>query len=163
MEVYAIHFSVDQEMFCQQPNAKRGISGLVTERDLGRKVCVFSFSHQIIISISVRKCNQYTYCSTRSKQILYVKSIGIDMTKRLIVIELTNAINATTPSAVSHLVYQPAKVIVDNQAICSGIASPTKAACTFTINIHNQSMCSFQSLDYPGRYRIQVLVLLRMT
>ena len=62
---------------------------------------------------------------------------GIDMTKRLIVIELTNAINATTPSAVSHLVYQPAKVIVDNQAICSGIASPTKAACAFTINIHN--------------------------
>src|SRR5215469_7999424 len=62
---------------------------------------------------------------------------GIDMTKRLIGIELTNAINATTPSAVSNFVYQPARVIVGNQAICSGIASPTKAACAFTIDIHN--------------------------
>jgi hypothetical protein len=62
---------------------------------------------------------------------------GIDMTKRLITIELTNAMNATTPSTVSHFVYQPARVIVDNRAICSGIASPTKAACAFTIDIHN--------------------------
>jgi hypothetical protein len=62
---------------------------------------------------------------------------GIDMTKRLTVIELVDAINATTPSFVSHFVYQPARVIVDNQAICSGIASPTKAACAFTIDIHN--------------------------
>jgi len=62
---------------------------------------------------------------------------GIDMTKRLIAIELMNAINATAPSAVSHFVYQPVRVIVDNQAICSGIASPTKAACAFTIDIHN--------------------------
>jgi hypothetical protein len=61
---------------------------------------------------------------------------GIDMTKRLITIELTNAINATTPSAVSNFVYQPARVVVDNKAICSGIASPTKAACAFTIDIH---------------------------
>ena len=62
---------------------------------------------------------------------------GIDMTKRLIAIELTNAINATTPSAVSNFVYQPVRVIVDNQAICSGIGSPTKASCAFTIDIHN--------------------------
>src|SRR5215467_6281969 len=62
---------------------------------------------------------------------------GIDMTKRLIAIELTNAINATSPSTVSHFVYQPARVIVDNQAICSGIASPTKAACAFTVDIHS--------------------------
>ena len=62
---------------------------------------------------------------------------GIDMTKRLVVIELTNTINATTPSTVSNFVYQPARVIVGNQAICSGIASPTKAACAFTIDIHN--------------------------
>jgi hypothetical protein len=62
---------------------------------------------------------------------------GIDMTKRLTTTELINAINATTPRFVSHFVYQPARVIVDNQAICSGIASPTKAACAFTIDIHN--------------------------
>ena len=62
---------------------------------------------------------------------------GIDMTKRLIATELMNAINATTASSVSHFAYQPASVNVDNQAICSGIASPTKAACAFTIDIHN--------------------------
>jgi hypothetical protein len=62
---------------------------------------------------------------------------GIDMTKRLIATELINAINATTPSVVSHFVYQQARVIVDNQATCSGIASPTKVACAFTIDIHN--------------------------
>jgi lipopolysaccharide export LptBFGC system permease protein LptF len=62
---------------------------------------------------------------------------GIDMTKRLTATELTNAINATTPSFISHFVYKPARVIVDNQAICSSIASATKAACAFTIDIHN--------------------------
>lgn len=63
---------------------------------------------------------------------------GIDMTKKLIATELINAINTTTTnnSAGSHIVQQPAKVVVDNQAICSGIASPTKTACSFTINIH---------------------------
>jgi hypothetical protein len=39
---------------------------------------------------------------------------GIDMTKRLTATELINAINATTPSFVSHFVYQPPRVIVDN-------------------------------------------------
>jgi hypothetical protein len=61
---------------------------------------------------------------------------GIDMTKKLIATELTNAINATIPNLLSHFVHQQARVVVDNQAICSGIASPTKAACSFTINIH---------------------------
>jgi len=61
---------------------------------------------------------------------------GIDMTKKIIATELTNAINATTPNFVSHFVHQPARVVVDSQAICSGIASPTKAACSFTVNIH---------------------------
>jgi hypothetical protein len=63
---------------------------------------------------------------------------GIDMTKKIIATELTNAINATTPNfVVSHFIQQPARVVVDNQAICSGIASPTKAACSFTVNIHS--------------------------
>ena len=62
---------------------------------------------------------------------------GVDMTKKLIATELTNAINATTPSSVSHFVHQPARVVVDNEAICSGIASPTRAACSFIVNIHS--------------------------
>ena len=62
---------------------------------------------------------------------------GVDMTKKLIATELTNAINATTPSSASHFVRQPARVVVDNEAICSGIASPTRAACSFIVNIHS--------------------------
>jgi hypothetical protein len=63
---------------------------------------------------------------------------GIDMTKRLIATELINAINATATNSniPFHLLQQPIKVAVDNQAVCSGIASAGKAACSFTINIH---------------------------
>jgi hypothetical protein len=60
---------------------------------------------------------------------------GIDMTKRLIATELVNVINATTPNFESHFV-RPIRVVVDNQAICNDIASPTKASCSFTINLH---------------------------
>jgi hypothetical protein len=63
---------------------------------------------------------------------------GIDMTKKLIATELVNAINttATNSNGVSHIVQQSPKVVVDTQAVCSGIASPTKAACSFSVNIH---------------------------
>jgi hypothetical protein len=61
---------------------------------------------------------------------------GIDMTKKIIAIELTNAINTIAPNFASHVVYLPIRVVVDNQAICNGIASPTKASCSFTINLH---------------------------
>jgi hypothetical protein len=64
---------------------------------------------------------------------------GTDMTKKLIATELVNAINttATNSNAPSQLLHQPTKIAVDNQAICTGIASANKAACFFTINIHN--------------------------
>jgi len=60
---------------------------------------------------------------------------GVDMVKKLIAIELTNAINTIAPNF--HVVHQPIRVIVDNQAICNGIASPTKASCSITINLHS--------------------------
>jgi hypothetical protein len=64
---------------------------------------------------------------------------GIEMTKKLIATELINAINtiATNSNVPFHLLQQPTKVAVDNQAICTGVASASKAACSFTINIHN--------------------------
>ncbi len=63
---------------------------------------------------------------------------GIDMTKKLIATELLNAINSisTKSNTATNITPQSAKIVVDNQAICSGIASPTKA-CSFTINIHS--------------------------
>ena len=62
---------------------------------------------------------------------------GIDMTKRLIATELTNAINSTAANnnAPSQSLHQPAKIAVDNQAICTGISS-TEAACSFVIGVH---------------------------
>jgi hypothetical protein len=62
---------------------------------------------------------------------------GIDMTKRLIATELTNAINSTAANsnAPSQSLHQPVKIAVDNQAICTGI-STTEAACSFLIGVH---------------------------
>src|SRR5215469_6763074 len=59
---------------------------------------------------------------------------GIDMTKKLVATELFNAINSITTKSntASHI----AKIVVGNQAICSGIGSPAKLACSFTISIH---------------------------
>ncbi len=60
------------------------------------------------------------------------------MTKKLVATELLNAINSVTTKTrtASHIVQQSAKIIVGNQAICSGIGSP-KITCSFTINIHD--------------------------
>jgi hypothetical protein len=63
---------------------------------------------------------------------------GVNMTKSLAATELANAISTIIPisNITSQNAQQPAKVVVDDQAICSGIASPTSAACAFTISIH---------------------------
>jgi hypothetical protein len=63
---------------------------------------------------------------------------GIDMTKKLVATEVLNAINSITTKSntASHIVQQSAKIVVGNQAICSGIATPTKLTCGFTFNIH---------------------------
>ena len=63
---------------------------------------------------------------------------GVNMTKSLAATELANAISTIirTSNITSQNAQQPAKVVVDNQATCSGIASPNSAACVFTINIH---------------------------
>ena len=42
----------------------------------------------------------------------------VDMIKKLIAIELTDALNNIAPNSISH------RIAVDNQAICNGIASP---------------------------------------
>src|SRR5215472_19057002 len=49
---------------------------------------------------------------------------GTDMTKRLIATELTNTINSTAAisNTQSQLLHQPTKIVVDNQAVCTGIS-----------------------------------------
>jgi hypothetical protein len=85
----------------------------------------------IPVSISAKIVNQLGNNRVDTTQ-------GIDMTKKLVATELHNAINSITAKSdtASHIVQQSAKIVVGNQAICSGIASPTKLACSFTINIH---------------------------
>jgi hypothetical protein len=90
-----------------------------------------SVNRSIPVNVSARIINQLGNNRVDTTQ-------GIDMTKKLVATEVLNAINSITTKSntVSHIVQQSAKIVVGNQAICSGIASPTKLACSFTINIH---------------------------
>jgi hypothetical protein len=83
----------------------------------------------IPVSVDATIINQMTNSRTDTTQ-------GVNMTKSLVATELANAINTIADSNVSQNGQQPAKVVVDNQATCSGIATPTSAACSFTIAIH---------------------------
>ncbi len=90
-----------------------------------------SVNSSIPVSVSAKIINQLGNNRVDTTQ-------GIDMTKKLVATEVLNAINSITTKSntASHIVQQSAKIVVGNQAICSGIASPTKLACSFTINIH---------------------------
>jgi len=90
-----------------------------------------SMNSSIPVSVTAKIINQLGNNRVDTTQ-------GIDMTKKLVAAELFNAINSLTTKSntASHIVQQSAKIVVGNQAICSGIASPTKLACSFTINIH---------------------------
>jgi hypothetical protein len=90
-----------------------------------------SVNSSIPVSVSAKIINQLGNNRVDTTQ-------GIDMTKKLVATEVLNAINSITTKSntASHIVQQSAKIVVGNQAICSGIASPTKLACSFTISIH---------------------------
>ena len=59
---------------------------------------------------------------------------GVNMTKSLIATELANAISTIISTNNITSSQQQARVVVDDQAFCSGISS-SNAACTFTIGI----------------------------
>jgi hypothetical protein len=59
---------------------------------------------------------------------------GVNMTKSLIATELANAISAIIPTNSITSSQQQPRVVVDNQAFCSGMGT-TGAACAFTIGI----------------------------
>ena len=83
-----------------------------------------SVKSSISVNVNAKIINQLTNSGVDTTQ-------GIDMTKKIIAIELTNALNTIAPNSISH------RIAVDNQAICNGIASPTKASCSLTINLHS--------------------------
>jgi len=90
-----------------------------------------SVNSSIPVSVSAKIINQLGNNRVDTTQ-------GVDMTKKLVATEVLNAINSITTKSNTafHIVQQPAKIVVGNQAICSGIASPSKLACSFTISIH---------------------------
>ncbi len=90
-----------------------------------------SVNSSIPISVNAKIINQLGNNRVDTTQ-------GIDMTKKLVATEVLNAINSITTKSntASHIVQQSGRIVVGNQAICSGIASPSKLACSFTINIH---------------------------
>jgi hypothetical protein len=115
----------------EEPVIKKAI---LSNIDNGIFIAKGSVKSAIPVNVNAKIINQLANTRVDTTQ-------GIDMTKKLIATELINAINTTTTNgnAASHIVQQPAKVAViavDNQAICTGIASTTGAACAFTINIH---------------------------
>jgi hypothetical protein len=87
-----------------------------------------SVNRSIPVNVSTKIINQLDNNRVDTTQ-------GTDMTKKLVATELLNAINSIL-STKSSTASQSAKIVVDNQAICSGITSPTKA-CSFTIIIHS--------------------------
>jgi hypothetical protein len=89
-----------------------------------------SVKSAIPVNVNAKIINQLTNSRVDTTQ-------GIDMTKKIIATELTDAINTIAPNSISHSVNQPVRIAVDNQAICNGIASPTKASCSFTISLHS--------------------------
>ncbi|MFY9796313.1 MAG: hypothetical protein WBF33_34340 [Candidatus Nitrosopolaris sp.] len=112
----------------EEPVIKKAILGNIVNAIYLAKGSVKS---SIPVNVNARIINQLDNTRIDTTQ-------GIDMTKKLIATELASAINttATNSNGVSHTVQQSTKIVVDNQAVCIGIASPTKAACSFSLNIH---------------------------
>ena len=112
----------------EEPVIKKAILGNIVNAIYLAKGSVKS---SIPVNVNARIINQLDNTRIDTTQ-------GIDMTKKLIATELASAINttATNSNGVSHTCEQSTKIVVDNQAVCIGIASPTKGACSFSLNIH---------------------------
>jgi hypothetical protein len=124
--INAIQGSNSSILVQEEPGIRKAILGDV---DNAIFIAKGSVKSAIPVNVNAKIINQLTNSGVDTTQ-------GIDMTKKIIAIELTNAINTITPNFASHVSHQPIRVVVDNQAICNGIASPTKASCSFTINLH---------------------------
>lgn len=84
------------------------------------------------VNVDTRIINQVANSRTDTTQ-------GVNMTKSLVTTELANSIDTiiATSKLASQNGQQPTKVIVDNQATSSGIASPTTASCAIIIIINS--------------------------
>ena len=106
---------------------------LIREEPVIRKVIASNINNAILMAEGSVKGNISVSVNTKVINQLANRvstTQGIDFTKALVATELVNAINATKTNGNT-------AVVVDNQAICTGIFSPINAACTFTITIHS--------------------------
>lgn len=128
MTIYTTNLIQGNNLNAIEPVIKKAILSNINNALILAKGSVNS---SIPVNVSARIINQLGNNRVDTTQ-------GIDMTKKLVATEVLNAINSITTKSntVSHIVQQSTKIVVGNQAICSGIASPTKLACSFTINIH---------------------------
>jgi hypothetical protein len=128
MTIYTTNLIQGNNLNAIEPVIKKAILSNINNALFLAKASVNS---SIPVSVSAKIINQLGNNRVDTTQ-------GIDMTKKLVATEVLNAINSITTKSntASHIVQQSAKIVVGNQAICSGIASPTKLACSFTISIH---------------------------
>lgn len=87
-----------------------------------------SVKNNITVNVNAKIINQLAGNRISTTQ-------GVDFTKKLVATELSNAINtvAGSKNTTSGLT---SVVVIEDQATCGGIASPTSAACAFMISIH---------------------------
>jgi hypothetical protein len=117
---------------------------LIQEEPIIRKVILSNINNAILMAKGNIKGNISVSVNTKIINDMANRvstTQGIDFTKALVATELVNAIktmktNRITTAANMTVTQQLPKVVIDNQAICTGLSSPTSAACAFIINIH---------------------------
>ena len=123
----------------QEAMIKRAVAAAISNAVLITKGSVTS---NIPVSVNAKIINQLDNNRISTTQ-------GIDFTKSVVALELANVINTmmknsktvgtaanTTAPTSSITERQLPRVVVDNQAICTGIGSSTNPACDFSISIH---------------------------
>ena len=116
----------------QEPMIKRAIAAAIGNAVLITKGSITS---HIPASVNAKVVNQLDNNRVSTTQ-------GINFTRSVVALAVANAIDTmmkksnTTTTGTTVTEHQVQRVVIDNQAICSGIASPTSAACNFIIDLH---------------------------
>lgn len=103
---------------------------LAQEEPIIRKVIASNINNAILMAEGSVKDNISVSVNTKVINQLANRvstTQGIDFTKELVATELAAAINTIKTNT----------IVVDNQAVCTGIYTPTNRACAFTISIHS--------------------------
>jgi hypothetical protein len=103
---------------------------LAQEEPIIRKIIASNINNAILMAEGSVKDNISVSVNTKVINQLADRvstTQGIDFTKELVATELAAAINTIKTKT----------IVVDNQAVCTGIYTPNNRACAFTISIHS--------------------------